>query len=205
MGVVRAGSAAEQSMNSRLWFSVVAGLLLFSTGASAQSLADVARQEQARRKTIKHPGKTYTNKDLRGDTGSASIPAEEASSGPGEPAAAGAGSTASTPKPGEPPALQEQPSPVKDEAYWRDRIASARAALDQTQVLLDALQSRINALTADFTARDDPAQRAVIARDRERALAELARLQDDLETKTQAVSDIEEEARRAGVPPGWLR
>src|SRR5262245_27035347 len=30
----------------------------------AQSLADVAREEEARRKTIKSPSKVYTNKDL---------------------------------------------------------------------------------------------------------------------------------------------
>ena len=195
-------------MRSRLWFRVVAGLLLMATSASAQSLAEVARQEQARRKSIKQPGKVYTNKDLPGDSGGGSIPAETTVSEPGEPAATGgpeAGSEASTPKPAEVSAPQDQPLPVQDEAYWRERVTAARAALEQTQVLFDAMQSRINALTADFSARDDPAQRAVIANDRGRALAEFARLQDDLKTRAQAISDIEEEARRAGVPPGWLR
>jgi hypothetical protein len=195
-------------MKSRLLFSVVAGLLLITSSASAQSLAEVARQEQARRKSIKQPGKVYTNKDLRTDSGGASNPAETTPSNPAEPAAAGAprtGSEGSPPKPAEPSAPQGQPPAGQDEAYWRERITTARAAQEQTQVLVDAMQSRINVLTADFTARDDPAQRAVIANDRDRALAELARLQDDLKTKMQAISDIEEEARRAGVPPGWLR
>ena len=31
----------------------------------AQALADVARKEEERRKTVAQPGKTYTNKDLR--------------------------------------------------------------------------------------------------------------------------------------------
>ena len=35
------------------------------------------------------------------------------------------------------------------------------AQLDRDQIYSEAMQSRINALTADFTARDDPAQRAV--------------------------------------------
>jgi hypothetical protein len=72
-------------------------------------------------------------------------------------------------------------------------------------VFAEALQSRINALSADFAARDDPAQRAQIADDRQKALEELERVKTDIETSRKTVADIEEEARRAGVPPGWLR
>jgi len=194
-------------MKLRLLFGVVAGMLLVASATSAQSLAEVARQEQVRRKAVKKSGKVYTNKDLRPDPVGNSIPAEPVQA---EPAGAGeaAGRTESQAPgatPGDPAATETQPGPVQDETYWRERITAARAALEQTQVLLDAVQSRINALTADFTARDDPAQRAVIARDRERALGELARLQDELTTRTQSIADIEEEARQAGVPPGWLR
>ena len=67
------------------------------------------------------------------------------------------------------------------------------------------MQSRINALTADFTARDDPAQRAAIAGDRQKALDELARLKKAIVDGKKAIADLEEEARRASVPPGWLR
>ena len=41
-------------------------------------------------------------------------------------------------------------------------MTDARQALERSQMYLDALQSKINALWADFTARDDPAQRAQI-------------------------------------------
>ncbi len=70
---------------------------------------------------------------------------------------------------------------------------------------MDALQSRINALTTDFVNRDDPYQRAVIEGDRVKAIAELERLKKELQLQTKAVDDLREEARRAGVPPGWLR
>ena len=60
-------------------------------------------------------------------------------------------------------------------------------------------------LTADFTARDDPAQRSAIGRDRQKALDELDRVKKALETDRQALGDFQEEARRASVPPGWLR
>ena len=46
--------------------STVGALVLGCAAAtSAQSLADVARQEEERRKTIATPGKVYTNESLR--------------------------------------------------------------------------------------------------------------------------------------------
>jgi hypothetical protein len=71
--------------------------------------------------------------------------------------------------------------------------------------MMEAVQSRINALWADFTARDDPAQRAVIASDRQKALAELERMKQDQESFDKQIADLQEEARRANIPPGWIR
>jgi hypothetical protein len=77
--------------------------------------------------------------------------------------------------------------------------------LERDRVLLDSVQNRINSLNTDFTARDDPAQRELIAQDRQRSLDELDRLRKDIAGDTQAISDYEDEARKAGVPAGWLR
>ena len=51
------------------------------------------------------------------------------------------------------------------------------------------------------TARDDPFQRAEIEQDRLDALAELENTQAELEQRDQELLDLQEEARRAGVPP----
>ena len=77
--------------------------------------------------------------------------------------------------------------------------------LDRDQTFADALQTRINALTADFVTRDDPAQRAQIGRDKQKALDEQARLKQASQTAQKAIADLEDEARKASVPPGWLR
>jgi len=92
-----------------------------------------------------------------------------------------------------------------DEQRWRSRMAAARDQVDRSRTLAEALQSRINALTADFSARDDPAQRAVVGEQLNKALAELDRISGDIEVQQKQVTDLEEEARRAGVPPGWVR
>src|SRR3546814_5685634 len=63
----------------------------------------------------------------------------------------------------------------KDETWWRTRINQAREELRRNEVFAEALQTRINSLSADFVNRDDPAQRALVADDRNKALAELAR------------------------------
>ena len=167
----------------------------------AQTLADVARAEEARRKTVKEPGKVYTNQDLKRDsTGEAprapdvQLPGSQAAASPEAKAKDAAAAT--EPKTDE---------PARDEAYWRARMTQARDELGRSKTFLAALESRVNALKTDFVNRDDPGQRAVIERDRQTAVAEMERVQKDIERQTQAIADIEEEARRAGVPAGWLR
>jgi hypothetical protein len=168
--------------------------------AGAQSLGELAKREEARRKAIKTPGKVLTNDTIR-STAPASAPAAPpvapSQPAPSAPGAAAPGSAAEKPKPDADRKTQE--------AAWRQRIAAARDSLQRSQMFAEALQSRINGLTADFTSRDDPAQRAVVATDRQKALAELDRVKNDITQQTKAIADIQEEARRAGVPPGWLR
>jgi hypothetical protein len=162
--------------------------------AAAQSLGEMAKKEEARRKAVKTPGKVLTNDTIR------SVPA------PSVPAAP---APASTSDKGIDGAADKKPKPEGDrkaqEASWRMKMQGARDALQRSQAFAEALQSRINALSADFTARDDAAQRDAIARDRQKALTELQRVKDEIVQQTKAIADMQEEARRAGVPPGWLR
>src|SRR4029079_11614584 len=147
-----------------------------ATTASAQSLGDLAKKEEARRQSIKTKGRVITNDSLRGLPASVGVPA---------PAPA---PTASAPAAGTATSAPEKPKPEDDrkaqEAQWRTRMQGARDALQRSHMFAEALQSRINGLTADFTARDDPAQRAVVATDRQKALAELDRVKNDIVQQT---------------------
>jgi hypothetical protein len=100
------------------------------------------------------------------------------------------------------PAAQEE---AKDEAYWKGLITAAQTKLERDESYLEALQSRVNALTNDFYARDDPAQRAVIWTQRTKALDEMERLKTEIAAGGKTIAKIQEDARREGVPPGWLR
>ncbi|MEI6668409.1 MAG: hypothetical protein WCP29_09660 [Acidobacteriota bacterium] len=178
--------------------SVVFALCAGAGTASAQSLGEIARQEEARRKAITAPVKAYTNNSLAPVAGE-TIPT------PPDPAPATA---KPAPAPlqavGTPAAPADQESP-KTQDYWKKRIGDARDQRDRNRVYLDALQSRINALTSDFAARDDPAQRTQIAAERQRAVSELERLTKQQQDLEKQIGAIEDEARRAGIPAGWLR
>ena len=53
--------------------------------------------------------------------------------------------------------------------------------------------------------RDDPIQKGKLERDRIEALADLADLKKAVEEDKKAIAQLHEDARLAGVPPGWLR
>jgi hypothetical protein len=176
--------------------------------AAAQSLGDVAKKEEQRRKTVKSSGKVYTNDELKRDptpsvpasasTGTTSTPS--ASSTPA-PAPASSGNNADR----DDSANKDGSADKSDEKTWRKRITNARESLQRSQAFADALQSQLNALSTDFVNRDDPIQRQQIAKQRDGVLAELDRVKKEVAAQTKAISDIQEEARRANVPAGWVR
>jgi len=170
--------------------------------AQGQSLADVARKEEERRKEVKQPSKVFTNKDLGEVPPAPAPPSADAGKGSADQATKDADKQKDKDKDKD---KDKNNEPAKDQAYWAGRKNQLAAQLDRDQTYADALQTRINSLWADFTARDDPAQRAVLERDRQKSIAELDRLKKTIANDKKALADLDEEARRAGVPPGWLR
>jgi hypothetical protein len=185
-----------------VWLVSLVTLVATVLPAFAQSLGEVARKEEERRKHIAAPAKVYTNNDLAAVPESSAVPAP-APSTDAQASAPGASTSPDQDKAKE----KEAPAkgPAKDQAYWAGRMMALQAQLDRDSILSDALQTRVNALSADFVNRDDPAQRSVIARNRDKAAAELIQLKQQVIKDRKALADLDEEARRAGVPPGWLR
>ncbi len=179
---------------------VFAGLAGAARPVRAQSLGDVSRQEEERRKEVKAPAKVYTNKDLSAAPPVFSDPVDAA-----KPAAAAGATPPAAPAGGDKAKDAPKDDAARDQTYWSTRKRDLDAKLERDRVLADALQSHINGLTTDFASRSDPAQRAVIEKDRQRALAELDALQKGVKDDQKAVNDLSEEARKANVPPGWLR
>ena len=175
--------------------TAVLGLLAVAS-LSAQSLGAVAKETEAKRKTAKSSGKVYTNDSLKSDPRDVSTPA-----------AAPAAATPSQPDATADDKTKQDASgkQVKDEAYWRDRIKAERDALARAETFAAALQSQINGLYAEFTACQAPPQCNEVSAKRQKSIAELDRVKKEVAQHTKGIADIQEEARRAGVPAGWVR
>lgn len=172
--------------------ALVAALLGPAVARAEQTptLGQLALKEQERRKALKAAGKVLSNQDL------------PKASAPPPP------TPATPPAPKDPAADQKpatRPEDPQNEAWWRQRMTQVREELRRNEMFVEALQTRVNALTNDFASRDDPYQRARVAEDRQKAMAEMDRVRTDIELQKKKIADVQDEARQAGVPPGWLR
>lgn len=185
---------------------VLAGLWPSPSSAGQQppkSLGEIAREEAARRKAVAARTKVYTKDDLPGNA-RLTLPAPASTPAGEKPADAAAGE-----KPGgkadESGDSAGGEGEEKDEAWWRARVTKVREGLRRSEMFAQALETRINSLNADFNSRDDPFQRAAVAEERTKAVSELESVRTEIKTLQQEMAAIEEEARRANVPPGWVR
>jgi hypothetical protein len=184
-------------------FAIAVGFFT-AAAASGQTLGEVAKKESERRKAQPQGGKVYTNKDLPASAQKPATPnpsTEAPAQTPTDPVAAATEQKAEDAK----TAADTPQGDQKDQAYWKGRMAAAREELRRSEMFAEALQTRVNALNKDFNSRDNPAQRSAIGTDRTEALNELTRVKQDVERGKKQITDIEEEARKAGVPPGWVR
>jgi len=174
--------------------------LLGSAPVAGQSLGAVAKEAETQRKATKSSGKVYTNDQLKSDPrdipSSAPVPSAGPTATPPTPSGVGADDKAKQDAAGK---------QTKDEAYWRDRIKAERDALARAETFAAALQSQINGLYGEFTACQAPPQCNEISAKRQKSLSELDRVKKEIAQHTKGIADIQEEARRAGVPAGWVR
>ncbi len=163
-------------------------------GASAQSLADVARAEEARRKSIKPGAKVYTNENLGGPLPTSAAPADAASA-----------SNAAKPGTMQSPRNRRRSIPRRPRSIGRivpRRFKSRSRAL---KLLRDALQTQVSGLNAEYLSMDDPGHRGLLETRMHRATLEIQRVEQDIEKQTKAAADLQEEARKSGIPAGWVR
>lgn len=182
-------------------WTVLLGVL--ATGSLwGQSLGSVAKEAEAKRKTTKSGGKVYTNDTIKPDPTPTSAPATPSTSG-STPAAVPPSQSGVS---GDEKAKDDESAKrAKDEEYWRDRIKAEREALSRAETFAAALQSQVNGLYGEFTACQAPPQCNEVSAKRRKSMAELDRVKKEVDQHTKGIADIQEEARRAGVPAGWVR
>lgn len=177
--------------------------------AGAQSLAEVAKQEKEKQKDTKSkPAKTFTNADLEKVTGGkvssvstgAETPASPAA-GEAASAAAASGEKAEGAAAGEGEKKEEE----KGEEYWKSRASDARLKQKRSKERLDLLLLKQATLNNRFYNLSDPAQRDLAQAELQQIASDIEEAKQEAIGAAQALVDLEDEARKAGALPGWLR
>jgi hypothetical protein len=162
-----------------------------------QNVVDAARKGQAAKKTTPKSKLTIDNDNLDTLTGTVSVVGPAPASPEDEAKTAADKDKAVTP-------TEEKKPVTKDEAYWRQTFADANKKLADDAHELDILQREYNLkqqqyysdpntnLKQDYTRQDLTDTKAQID-DKTAAVA----------ADKQAVSDLEDELRKAGGDPGW--
>lgn len=167
------------------------------------SPADAARKSTAEKDKPK-ARRVYTDEDMSSLTAPVSVVGEEKS----EPASAKAQEPSAKPR-----AAEAKPA-VKDEVYWRGRYQRLRQQMDAADKQIADKQEEIKKYGHGGTSTDlsklscgpPPSERAnpcVLPEiDRGSQLKDLEKKKADLEKQ---MNELQEEARKAGADPGWLR
>lgn len=177
----------------------------------AQSLGEVAKKEEEKQEKKKKSGKppakvkVYTDEDLKkareSESGALTVLPENGN--------LESGAAVSSSDDDEVVSGEGRPAGGRrrTEAYWRGRATRAREAVDEADGKVRDLEARIAALRNDMNPVNTQDPNRLQTRDRELQEAmdglDAARRAADAARKAQA--DLEEEARRAGALPGWVR
>jgi hypothetical protein len=169
------------------------GLVLVQTGAvrADETLTEAARRENARRVAQKpQKVKKFTDDDLK------KLPGKGA---PADPAAAGT----PAPDPGVDMSGDEESKPES----WRPAVDAARAEVRSREAAVKELEGRIQELRNEFSQRtrlNEPNRERRIADDIAAVATQLENARQGVEDAKQALDDLLEEARRAGVSASQL-
>jgi hypothetical protein len=151
----------------------------------------------------KDPGHVFTNADLPEQP--VAVPSPSAA-----PGGAGRGSVnvlGSAAAPVAAPSPSGPVAPETTEAYWRERATERRREVGRAEQRVPPLEQRVADLRNDRNPTNvmDPNREQNRQAQLAQAIADLERAKGDVERAKQALTDLEEDARRKSIPPGWLR
>ena len=101
--------------------------------------------------------------------------------------------------------LKQVPTPSGTAKEGSEAIKADAKADDAAKPSDKAEPEKVDSTKPPEPAKDEAYWKGRITSAREDVLAEMARLTQDIDKGNKLSAEIEEEARRAGVPPGWIR
>jgi hypothetical protein len=160
-----------------------------------QSLGETVRAAGAARKRKSRPPISITNETLVTDPKKGRLTTASPRSGSPTPAAPAAEEGRPTPGPAD-----------EAEAYWRERMHSARTRVEDLRERVRQFEQESKKLESDFYSWDDGQYRdGVIKPAWDKKREELETVRRELEQAEKDLSELPEKARKAGALPGWLR
>ena len=176
------------------------GVFALSAATHGQSLADVARQEEERRKSLTTQGRVYTNEDL-GENSQPAPPVAVTAAKPDVAASKTEPIKAETGK-GEaevgPEAPKAEANIHRDEKHWRGRAQQYRERLNKLRADVAAIQAKVETLRA-------APQTSAVLGDIGVAEQDLMKFKNQLAFIDKEWSQIEQKAREDKIPGTWLQ
>ncbi|MFB0565021.1 MAG: hypothetical protein ACETWK_05015 [Candidatus Aminicenantaceae bacterium] len=188
-------------MPSKKVFIALLSLLLAASILFSQSLVELAKKEKQRRTGLKgKKGIVVTNNDLRKvrkRTGVSVV----------MPRAEEEGESSGINPPEEPPFDERLSSEFRSEKekIFRERKASLEAEWSKAKEFADLLALKMNGLWQEFYSFNDMTSRDKIQREISDTYLKLLKARQDEARAQEAVDQFIAQARKEGVPPGWIR
>jgi chromosome segregation ATPase len=158
--------------------------------AQPDPLVAAARRAREEKKEQAKPGRVFTNDNLP-TTGGISAVGETATASAGENKAGASDAPAS---------LESQ------EKTWREKFAKLRHKLEQDQQELDVMQRELGVLDVQYYNNPVKAMQQDLTRsDINKKTSDIDAKKALVEADKQAISDAEDDLRKAGGDPGWSR
>jgi hypothetical protein len=188
------------------WWCAAAAQDMQPTAPQEPSVADAARKAKAEKKGEAAPQHVWTDDNIP------KVPREvPAAAGEGGQEGTGEVAGAATAE-AKPPAGESDAKKQADlEAKWRLKFADAQKKLDDDQKELDLTQRELNLKREQYYSDPNTAMREQYQYPGQKGgeINDMAKKIDDLKQKIeqdkQAISDLEDQLRHEGLPPGWAR
>ena len=159
-------------------------------GVQQDPLVEAARKAREQRKEAPKAAKVFTNDNIPTAGGISAV--GSATEAPAGKAAAGQGKAGAN------------AAPANDEKTWRARFASLRHKLDQDQAELGIMQRELGVLSVQFYSDPNKQMEQQLSRaDIDKKTADIEAKKKQVADDQQAISDAEDDLRKAGGAPGW--
>ena len=157
------------------------------------SLVAAARRAREEKKEQPKPAKVFTNDNVPTAGGISSV-------GETPPAAADGDVAAAAPN------AAPSKSAADEEKGWRERFAKLRHKLEQDQQEYDVMQRELGVLDVQYYNNPVKAMQQELTRaDINKKTTDLDAKKQQIEADKKAISDAEDDLRKAGGDPGWAR